>query len=66
MLVQGRPTVREPEPPAGPLAWLAAGVPLTLLLDLADPVGPDSRRIYAAEAPYRTAAGRTRLEQRRP
>lgn len=28
---------------------LAARVPLTLLADLADPAGPDSRRILAAE-----------------
>ena len=29
---------------------LAAGVPLTLLVDLADPSGPDSRHINATEA----------------
>jgi hypothetical protein len=28
---------------------LARGVPVTLLLDLADPAGPDSRAILAAE-----------------
>jgi len=28
---------------------LARRVPLTLLMDLADPTGPDSRRILAAE-----------------
>jgi hypothetical protein len=28
---------------------LAAGVPLTLLADLADPAGPDSRHILATE-----------------
>jgi len=28
---------------------LAAGVPLTLLLDLAEPAGPDSRELYVAE-----------------
>jgi len=31
------------------MAALAAGVPLTLLLDLADPSGPDSRTIVATE-----------------
>jgi hypothetical protein len=30
---------------------LDRGVPLTLLLDLADPVGPDSHAINAAERP---------------
>ncbi|HEU5033333.1 MAG TPA: hypothetical protein VFT62_01100 [Mycobacteriales bacterium] len=30
---------------------LDRGVPLTLLLDLADPCGPDSRAINAAERP---------------
>ncbi len=30
-------------------ALLRAGVPLTLLLDLADPAGPDSVAILAAE-----------------
>lgn len=29
---------------------LRAGVPLSLLCDLADPVGPPSRQIYTAEA----------------
>jgi hypothetical protein len=31
------------------LAALSRGVPLTLLLDLADPAGPDSRTIHATE-----------------
>jgi hypothetical protein len=31
------------------MAALAARVPLTLLADLADPVGPDSRHILATE-----------------
>lgn len=31
------------------MAALAARVPLTLLADLADPAGPDSRRILASE-----------------
>jgi hypothetical protein len=30
---------------------LAHGVPITLLLDLADPAGPDSRAINAVERP---------------
>ena len=30
---------------------LADGVPLSLLLDLADPAGPDSRAINAVERP---------------
>jgi len=31
------------------LTWLAHGVPLALIADLADPSGPASRQIYAAE-----------------
>jgi len=31
------------------MAALAAGVPLTLLMDLADPAGPDSRTVLATE-----------------
>ena len=31
------------------LAYLEAGIPLRLLLDLACPDGPDSRAIYSAE-----------------
>lgn len=30
--------------------WLRAGVPLSLLLDLASPAGPDSREIARREA----------------
>lgn len=30
---------------------LEAGVPLTLLMDLADPAGPHSQDVYAAEPP---------------
>jgi hypothetical protein len=33
------------------MAVLASGVPLTLLLDLLRPDGPDSRRIYLTELP---------------
>jgi hypothetical protein len=38
-------------PPGTARAWslLRAGVPLTLLCDLADPEGPRSREIYTAE-----------------
>jgi hypothetical protein len=32
------------------LAWLRSGVPLSLLLDLADPDGPDSRAIAREES----------------
>lgn len=31
------------------LRALARGIPLTLLADLADPAGPDSRHVYATE-----------------
>ena len=31
------------------MAALASGVPLTLLMDLADPAGPDSRTVLATE-----------------
>lgn len=31
------------------LAWVEAGIPVTLLLDLADVEGLDSRSIYADE-----------------
>jgi hypothetical protein len=37
-------------------ACLMAGIPLTLLLDLAQPQGPDSRTIYADEAGRPAAA----------
>ncbi len=33
------------------MGLLAAGVPLSLLCDLADPAGPDSRSIYVDETP---------------
>jgi hypothetical protein len=32
------------------MTWLARGVPLALLADLADPAGPNSREILTAEA----------------
>ena len=32
-----------------PLAWLAAGIPLTLVLDLLDERGPHSEQILLAE-----------------
>lgn len=31
------------------MEWLRAGIPLTLGMDLLDPTGPDSRRLYADE-----------------
>ena len=37
------------EEPGHPMRLLAAGVPLSLLLDLASPTGPDSERIAAME-----------------
>ena len=45
-----------------PMDWLERGIPLTLLIDLLDPVGPDSRRISRDEpadttwVPHRGAA----------
>ena len=32
-----------------PMQWLAARLPLTLLIDLLDPAGPPSARIFEAE-----------------
>ena len=32
-----------------PMNWLENGVPLTLLVDLLDPSGPDSARVLEAE-----------------
>ena len=32
-----------------PMDWLRQGIPLTLLIDLLDPVGPDSRVILVRE-----------------
>jgi hypothetical protein len=40
---------RRPEGSDHPMRLLAAGVPLSLLLDLASPRGPDSERIAAIE-----------------
>ena len=37
--------------------WLRAGVPLSLLLDLAAPEGPDSREIARTERAAMRAAG---------
>lgn len=34
------------------MALLTAGIPLTLLLDLHRPDGPDSRFIYLSEQPH--------------
>lgn len=33
------------------MAWLDAGVPVTLLVDLLDPAGPNSKRILEYERP---------------
>jgi len=38
-----------------PMRLLAAGVPLTLLVDLVCPSGPDSERIAASEQPTTVA-----------
>lgn len=43
------PQHRTPDDPPVAMRLLAAGVPLSLLLDLAAPSGPDSERIAAAE-----------------
>jgi hypothetical protein len=37
------------------MAWLHAGIPLTLLIDMLDPRGPNSARLLSAERPRRTA-----------
>jgi hypothetical protein len=42
-------TRRPEDAPPHPMRLLAAGVPLSLLLDLASPLGPDSEYIAAAE-----------------
>ena len=44
-----RPQVDLPLLAARVPAMLEAGVPLTLLIDLAEPAGPRSRDLYAAE-----------------
>ena len=41
--------MRRSEDAGHPMRLLAAGVPLTLLVDLACPGGPDSERIAASE-----------------
>jgi hypothetical protein len=41
--------MRWPEDAGHPMRLLAAGIPLTLLVDLAYPSGPDSERIAAVE-----------------
>jgi hypothetical protein len=51
--------VSEPHPA---MQLLRAGVPLSLLLDLADPAGPDTRGIMAAE---RRAAQASRVPRPR-
>ena len=37
------------------MAWLGAGVPVTLVIDLLDPRGPDSAAILVAEGRRRAA-----------
>lgn len=32
-----------------PMVWLAAGIPLSLLIDLLEPAGPDSAEIFDDE-----------------
>ena len=43
--------------------WLARRLPITLVVDLADPEGPDSRAIHAAES---VAADVRRIDVRLP
>lgn len=43
------PTVPGPRSSERPLALLRSGIPLTLLIDLADPLGPPSAQIYDDE-----------------
>ena len=38
------------------MEMLRQGIPLTLLIDLADPFGPRSEEIYASERPHESAA----------
>ena len=42
---------RDEAPAHHPMRLLAAGVPLSLLVDLASPTGPDSDHIAARERP---------------
>jgi hypothetical protein len=61
LVARDRPPVQPPAPPGAgggahrpsrtslPMALLAAGVPLSLLIDLMSPNGPDSRLIAASE-----------------
>lgn len=46
-------TAAAPDYPEWPMRLLAAGVPLSLLLDLAAPNGPDSAGISRTERPSR-------------
>lgn len=48
------------------MSLLAAGVPLSLLWDLADPDGPDSAALYRSEAPSPVRAGQATPSAGRP
>lgn len=48
------------------MSLLAAGVPLSLLVDLADPDGPDSVALYRSEAPGRVQADQPTSSGERP
>jgi hypothetical protein len=53
MKMQGLPLTTESPRMTHPImTLLATGVPLTLLLDLQHPAGPDSRMIYLLEQPH--------------
>jgi len=47
--VAGRPRSHEMQHLPRPMRWLENGVPLTLLVDLLDPNGPDSTRMLEDE-----------------
>ncbi len=52
----GPPTEEPPPPTSRVEAWLRAGVPLSLLLDLCDPSGPHSRELFETEGCRGSAA----------
>jgi hypothetical protein len=49
-LTEQPPSIRVAPEPSLAMALLATGVPLSLLMDLADPLGPDSLGIMANES----------------
>jgi len=55
MTIKATPTV-DLERGFDVMEMLRLGIPLTLLLDLADPFGPRSEEIYHSERPAETAA----------